>query len=532
MLWADLECQLRPGETYQNQAADTLCVPAAFHSGLQARDENRMHKLNRKRLPRLPVSFETPGYNLERVSHGIVHIGVGGFHRAHMACYTHDLMAVDAAALDWGIVGAGLRASDRPLIEALTSQDGLFTLTEHDNHAVRRAVIGSIVSVIDASGSTAALLDAIDDPRTRIVSMTVTESGYCLDPATRTLNLEHEAIRVDLAAPHAPRSLPGILVEAYRRRRQAGRTAFTALSCDNIQHNGNVLKAAVLALAGRSDPALAGWIEAYATFPNSMVDRITPVPTAAERDAFAAETGIADQAPLNAEGFRQWVIEDNFADGRPAWETVGAQFVNDVTPYEFMKLRLLNASHLAVAALGQLAGHTLIGEAIANPPIRRYMAALMDRETGPTLLPVPGIDLVRYKRMLIERFANPAIRDTTQRVNTDAPLNVLIDPIRDRLAANQPINLLALGLAAWLRRVRGIGDNGEQIAVVHPLADLLAERARQGGADPRPLLSIVPLFGTLGEDPRLIDAVGGWLRSIHAVGVAATLEKAAAADLF
>lgn len=491
-----------------------------------------MSKLNRLTLPALPASFEQPGFHVERVTHGIVHIGIGGFHRAHMARYTHDLMGRDEDALQWGITGVGLRASDRPLLNALLTQDGLYSLTEREGQTQRRALVASVLGGLDASQSTETLLALIEDERTKIVSMTVTEAGYCLNRATKQLDLHNELIIADLADPERPRSVPGILVEAYRRRRRTGGPAFTALSCDNIQHNGNVLKAAVRALAARQDKGLADWIEANAGFPNSMVDRITPVPTAADIAAFAAETGIEDQAALASELFRQWVIEDKFTAGRPAWEKAGVQFVEDVAPYELMKLRLLNGSHLAVAALGQMMGYVLIGEAIGDPLLHRYMSALMDRETGPTLMPVAGIDLAGYKQDLLGRFANPAIRDTTQRVNTDAPVNVLIDPIRDRLSKGQPIGLLALGLAAWLRRTRGTGEDGQPIHVVHPQAELLAQKAQEGESDPTPLLSIASIFGDIGHDRRLASAVGGWLASIYARGVRATVASAAADGLF
>ena len=491
-----------------------------------------MTKLSRSALPTLPAGYEPVAYDLAEVSPGIVHIGLGGFHRAHMARYTHDLMGLDAEARCWGIQGAGLRASDAPLLHALDEQDGLYTLVEREAETENRALIGSIVATIDASGSTEALLAAIDDPRTRIVSATVTENGYHLDRATRKLNLHSDDIVQDIAEPRTPRTLPGILVEAYRRRRDRGRPPFTALSCDNIQHNGNVLKAAVLKLARQQDGDLADWIDSNARFPNSMVDRITPVPTAEDIESHARDTGIDDRASLSAELFRQWVIEDDFVAGRPAWEKVGAQFVEDVTPYEFMKLRLLNASHLGVSALGQLSGYGLVSDAVGDDLIRRYMVALMDRELGPTLMPVPGIDLPAYKSRLVARFANRAIRDTTQRVNTDAPVNVLLDPLRDRLAADEPIDLLALGLAAWLRRACGTDEHGAAIEVVHPMAALLAEKAEAGGRDPAPLLSIETLFGDLGQDPRVLAAVGDWLGSIYEIGTRATIETAAARGLF
>jgi mannitol-1-phosphate/altronate dehydrogenase len=467
-------------------------------------------------------------YDRARATPGIVHIGLGGFHRAHMARYAHDLMTVDPESLGWGIAGAGLREADRPLLDALARQDGLYTLIERDTDGETTTMIGSILRVIDASASTAALLDAIDDPAIRIVSLTVTEHGYCLDRATKRLDMGHELIAHDLMRPHDPRSVIGVIVEALRRRREAGLPAFTALSCDNVQHNGDVLARAVLALARACEPALAVWIEREACFPNAMVDRITPVPKAEDTAVFYKRTGIEDAAPLMAETFRQWVIEDRFADGRPAWDKAGTQFVTDVTPYEKMKLRLLNASHLAVAALGQLAGFTGIAEAIGHPLIRHHMEALMERETGPTLDPVSGVDLPAYRRSLIARFANPAIPDTIERVNTDAALNYLLDPIRDRLAAGTELPLLALALAAWLRRVRGEDEAGRPVPVYHPLAAEMRARAIEGGPNPAPLLAMKALFGDLSDDGRLHTAVAPWLASLYDAGAIATLERAAA----
>ena len=490
-----------------------------------------MIRISREALQYLPAAIEKPSFDTGSLGRGIVHIGLGGFHRAHMARYTHDLMNEDAAALAWGIVGAGLRLSDKPLLEALAEQDNLYSLTEVEGRTKRRTTIGSLAAVIDASSSTDELLAAIADPRTRIVSMTVTENGYCLDAATKTLDLTHTTIVADLADPTHPQSLPGILVEGYERRRQAGLPAFTALSCDNIHANGNVLADAVDRFAIEREPRLAEWIRANATFPNSMVDRITPVPAEIDIRAFAAESGIDDRAALKAELFRQWVIEDRFVAARPAWERVGAQFVTDVAPYERMKLRLLNASHLAISAMGQLTGYELVSEAVDDPLIRRYMVALMERETGATLQPVPGIDLDTYKQALLARFANKAIKDTVQRVNTDAPVNVLVEPIRDLLAAGKPVDLLALALAAWLRRVAGDDEKGRPLEIVHPLRDLLKQRAMAGGPDPLPLLSINSIFGDLGDDRRFVSVVGSWLGSIYTRGMRETLSKAASDGL-
>ncbi len=483
--------------------------------------------LTRAALSRLPATVHAPGFDPARVAPGIVHLGLGGFSRAHLARYTHDLMALDAASLSFGIIGAGLLPGDRRMAESLTPQDSLYTLSERVGANETVTVIGSLAGCLFAGEDSSPLLTAIDDPAIRIVSLTVTENGYCLNRATKQLDPDHALIRADLAEPLRPHSAVGVIVEAYRRRRAAAAVPFTALSCDNIQHNGTVLRDAVLALARLRDPGLADWIAASASFPSTMVDRITPVTTPDDVAELERRHGLLDRWPVVCETFRQWVIEDRFVAGRPAWERVGAQFVDDVAPYEFMKLRLLNASHLAIAGLGRLAGAVTVDEAMALPSMTRFMAALMDRETGPTLLPVPGIDLVAYKAELIARFANTAIKDTVERVNTDAPLNVLVDPIRDRLRDDQPVSLLALALAAWLRRVRGEDEQGGAIDVRHPLAPQLREAAIAGGEDPTSLLGIAPLFGTLGQDQRLIQPVRRWLGLLYQRGSRATLAAAA-----
>lgn len=483
--------------------------------------------LNRAALHALPPSIEAPRFDPSLVKAGIVHLGLGGFHRAHMARYTHELMQTDRSALEWGILGAVLMPKDRRIVERLTPQDGLYTLIEREGAGERARIIASLAGVVDASASTKILLAALDDPAIRILSLTVTENGYCLDAATKRLDAEHPFVREDLKTPERPRSAIGVIVEMLRRRRAAGLPAPTLLTCDNIQHNGDVLRDAVLALASLRDDALANWIEREASFPSTMVDRITPVTQQADIENLAAHHGLVDRWPVVSETFSQWVIENRFAQGRPAWEMVGAQFVEDVAPYEFMKLRLLNGSHLVVSGLGELAGYVTIDESMADPRIRAVMTALMDRETGPTLPAIPGIDIAAYKQTLIDRFANPAIRDTVQRVNTDAPLNVLLDPIRDRLASGDGITFLALGLAAWLRRVRGVDETGAPLVVAHPLADILREKALEGDADPRPLLSISRLFGELKDNPQAERSIAYWLKRLYHDGIQATLDEAA-----
>lgn len=483
-------------------------------------------RLSRSTIHELEPGIHRPRYDPATMTPGIVHLGLGGFHRAHMARYTHDLMNLFATASEWGIIGAGLLPADREMQAALAPQDGLYTLVERDGAEQMTTVIGAIREVILAGDDPTSLLDAIDRPGIRIVSLTVTENGYCLDRATKRLALDHPRIAADLEHPRSPHSAVGIIVEAYRRRRSAGRRPFTALSCDNIQHNGNVLRRATLDYAAALDIDLAVWIERSASFPNTMVDRITPATTADDIADLATRHGVSDRWPVISESFRQWVIEDDFVDGRPAWEHVGAYFTADVAPYEFMKLRLLNASHLAVAGLGRLMGCEFVHETMQDARLRAYMVALMERETVPTLMPVPDVDLARYQATLVERFGNTAIRDTVERVNTDAPLNVLLDPIRDRIERGDGVDLLSLALAAWLRRVRGTDEQGRRIDVRHPLAAELRERALAGGPDPRPLFQLRTLFGDLIEQKELVQAVGGWLSSLYAAGSSETLERA------
>ncbi len=483
-------------------------------------------QLSRAGLDRLPPAVRRPAYDPAEVRPGIVHLGFGGFHRAHMARYTHDLMEIQPDACSWGIIGVGLLPVDQRVRDALESQDGLYTLVERQGEDETAIVIGAVHDVLFAGDRSEPVLAAIDDPAIRIVSLTVTENGYCLNPATKTLALEHAAIAHDLEHPERPQSAVGIVVEAYRRRMVAHRPAFTALSCDNIQHNGVVLRDAVLTMARQRDPKLADWIAAEASFPSTMVDRITPVTTAAQTEDFTERFGVADRWPVFSERFRQWVVEDSFIAGRPEWEKVGVQFVSDVAPYEFMKLRLLNASHLAIAGLGRLCGYVHIDETIRDPALKSYMRALMDQETGPTLPPVPGVDLEAYKAALLDRFGNVRIKDTVDRVNADAPINLLIDPIRDRLQAGASVDLLALALAAWMRRASGEDEAGQPISVVHPLVDMLRERARAGRSDPRPLLALTQIFGDLCENERFVAVLEGWLGRLYNLGVRATLAEA------
>jgi mannitol 2-dehydrogenase len=481
--------------------------------------------LNRANLPLLPAAVERPKYPLDSVTPGIVHLGLGAFHRAHMARYTHDLMQADPRARRWGIVGAGLMPTDRATCEGLTAQDNLYTLVERQADREAATVIGSICGVEFAADSAAALLRRLDDPNIAIVSLTVTERGYCLNSATKELDPQHPAILSDLENPRAPRSAIGILTEALRRRRASGAGSFTALSCDNITSNGAVLKRAVLALAAMRNRTLADWIQGEVTFPNTMVDRITPITTADNISELQSACGIVDRTPVFCEVFRQWVVEEHFAAGRPGWENVGAQFVPDVLPYELMKLRLLNASHLALAAPAQLAGYRFVAESMQVPLFTAFLKELMDRELQPTLPPVPGIDLEAYKANLFERFANPRIKDTLQRINTDAPLSLLVEPLTDRLTKQQPCRLLTFALAAWIARLWGHDDQRRPVVHQHPQADLLRKLATQNGTDPLPLLSARSFFGNLVDHERFVQHLHRCLQALAARGTLASLTR-------
>ncbi|WP_269514792.1 mannitol dehydrogenase family protein [Brevundimonas subvibrioides] len=463
-------------------------------------------RLSRATLDRLPRDIAGLTYDPRAITPGIVHIGPGAFHRAHMARYVHALMN-RGQAMDWGIVGVGLMPGDARVCEALGPQDGLYTLIERDDDRASAQVVGSITDIL-GPGAVDRVLDRIQAPGVRIVSLTVSETGYCLDAETRRLDFSHPAIVADLATPRAPTSPIGILVEACRRRRDAGRPAFTALSCDNLPGNGRLLRNAVLALAGRIDAGLAEWIGTHARFPGTMVDRITPVTRPADVAAFEAAYGIADRWPIFCEPFTQWVIEDDFADGRPDWEAVGVQFTADVEPFEQMKLRLLNASHLALASVGWLAGHRMVAEAMRDPRLERYIRALMRRETAPTLPAALPVDLQAYQDRLVKRFSNRTLEDTLERINTDASLNLLLDPIRDRLEQGRPFNRLAIAVAAWIRRLATIGDGA--LVLRHPLADDLRARARSRAPDPGPVLAMTDIFGSLSGNPVFVAAVRRW----------------------
>jgi mannitol 2-dehydrogenase len=366
-----------------------------------------MQKLNASTLHQLDPVVAVPAYDRSKVGVGIVHFGVGGFHRAHQAMYVDQLMN-DGKALDWGICGVGVMPADQRMKTVMDAQNGLYTLViKHPDGSYKPRVIGSIIEYLYAPDDVKAVLEKMASPEVRIVSLTVTEGGYNFHHVTGAFNFDNPDVKHDLVEGAAPKTSFGLVTEALARRKSRGIAPFTVMSCDNIQGNGDVAKATFTAYARRKNAELGEWIAEHVKFPNSMVDRITPVTTDADRDEVRQRFGIDDAWPVVCEPFTQWVLEDHFNDGRPAFEDVGVQIVDEVMPYELMKLRLLNASHQALTYFGYLAGYRYAHEVCQDPLFVEFLLGYMVEEGSPTLSPLPGVDLDLYRRTLIERFANP-----------------------------------------------------------------------------------------------------------------------------
>ena len=485
-------------------------------------------RLSSATLDRLPGGVARPGYDRTALATGIVHLGIGAFHRAHMAAYTDAVLA--AGDHRWGILGASLRSPDTR--DALAPQDGLYTLAVRDAAGERLEVVGSVVRLLVAPEDPEALLAVMSAPETRIVSLTVTEKGYCHAPATGTLDERHPDVVHDLAHPEAPRSAPGFVVEALRRRRAAGLPFFTALCCDNLPHNGATLRRVLVRFAELRDPDLGRALAEGLRCPSTMVDRIVPATTDRDRAGIAAALGAEDAWPIATEPFTQWVIEDDFALDRPAWDRAGATFVRDVAPFELAKLRMLNGSHSTLAYLGYLAGHETVADTMAAPGFAALVRGLMLEEAAPTLPPVPGLDLAAYADSLVERFRNPALRHRTWQIAMDGTQKLpqrLLGTLRDRLAAGASIDRLALGVAAWMRYATGRDERGEAIDLRDPLADELRRRTA-GLEDARAiadsLLGLDAVFGRdLPTDRRFTEAVTAALSSLLREGAAATVAR-------
>ncbi|WP_425297494.1 mannitol dehydrogenase family protein [Nocardia abscessus] len=472
----------------------------------------------------------TPGYDRSRISPGIVHFGVGGFHRAHQAMYV-DRLLEHGLGDEWGICGVGVLPGDRRMRDALRAQDGLYTLsTVAPDGTWTTRTIGSLVEYRYAPDDPEAVVAKLADPATRIVSLTITEGGYHIAPATGEFDADDPAIRADLAGDAPPATVFGLVVEALSRRRSCGIAPFTVLSCDNIEGNGNVARRMFGAFAALRDAGLGSWVAEQVCFPNSMVDRITPVTPPGATAEIERRYGLTDRWPVVTEPFAQWVLEDSFGLGRPPFEQVGVQLVDDVTPYELMKLRLLNASHQALCYFGYLSGYRLVHDAAQDPAFRRFLLRYMDLEATPTLRAVSGVDLDAYKRTLLDRFANPAIGDTIARLCAESSDRIpkwLLPVVRAQLAVGGEIDCAAAVVASWARYAEGVDERGEPIEIVDRLRDRLVPLARRQREQPTAFLGERSLFGDLIEHPRFVSAYLAALDSLRTRGARATVENLA-----
>ncbi len=485
-----------------------------------------MQRLKNDDLPRLPANIGRPGYDRSRVTVGIVHIGVGSFHRAHQAVYLDDLMN-RGEAMEWGICGVGLLPGDARMRDALHAQDGLYTLVvKHPSGEHTARVVGSMIDYRFLPDDPEAVLEIMAAPATRIVSLTVTEGGYNFHHVTGAFDFAHPGVVHDLEPGAVPVSVFGVVVEALRRRRARGIPPFTVMSCDNVQSNGDMARRSFAAFAHRKDADLGDWIAEHVAFPNAMVDRITPVTSESDKAQLAERFGIADAWPVVCEPFTQWVVEDHFPQGRPPLEHVGVQMVADVVPYELMKLRLLNAGHQGLGYFGVLAGYRFAHEAMADPLFPRFLLAYMNEEARPTLRPLPGVDLDAYCRTLMERFGNPEVRDTLARLcaeTSDRIPKFLLPVVRESLAAGGPVRLSAAIVASWARYAEGTDEAGQPIEVVDPLKRTLMEAAARNRANPLAFLENRAVFGDLIDEPRFTQPYVAALASLHERGALATL---------
>ncbi|RMM53662.1 hypothetical protein ALQ77_04128 [Pseudomonas corrugata] len=488
-----------------------------------------MMKLNRQNLHNLKPEVALPAYSLGDIRQGIAHIGVGGFHRAHQAYYTNALMNT-GTDLDWGICGVGLRAEDRRARDDLASQDYLFTLYElGDNDDTEVRVIGAINDMLLAEDGAQVLIDKLAEPQIRIVSLTITEGGYCIDDSNGEFMAHLPQIQHDLAHPDAPTTVFGFLCAALARRRAAGTPAFTLMSCDNLPHNGAVARKALLAFATLHNAELAQWIDHNVGFPNAMVDRITPMTSAAHRLQLHDEHGIDDAWPVVCEPFVQWVLEDRFVNGRPAWEKVGVQFTDDVSPYEEMKIKLLNGSHLALTYLGFLKGYRFVHETMNDPLFVRYIRAYMDLDVTPQLAPVPGIDLSDYKNTLVERFSNQAIADQLERVCSDGSSKFpkfTVPTINRLIADGGETRRAALVVAAWAVYLKGVDENGVNYTIPDPRAEFCQALVADDALVTQRMLEVEEIFGTaIPHSAEFVAAFEWCCNSLREHGVTRTLER-------
>ena len=476
-------------------------------------------------LPEISQRASVPRYQRGSLTGGIVHFGVGNFHRAHQAVYLDDLFNLGLDH-DFALIGAGVRANDEDMRRKLLGQDYLTTVVEQEADRTSARVTAAMVDFLPV-GDLELIGEALANPQVRIVSLTVTEGGYYIDPASQQFDAGHPDIVADSNSTDAPKTVFGLILLGLRLRRARGIQPFTVMSCDNIPGNGHVTQNAVAGLAELIDPALADWVRTSVAFPNGMVDRITPATGQRERDALEADFGIVDAWPVFCEEFKQWVLEDHFPAGRPALEKVGVQFVPDVAPYEHMKIRILNGGHATIAYPAGLLDIHFVHEAMEHPLVRAFLAKVEREEIIPVVPPVPDTDLGAYYELIERRFSNPKIGDTIQRLCLDGSNRqpkFVLPSAADRLAAGQSVTGLALVSALWARYCYGESDSGRMIPPNDPNWDRLTTLAKAAKTDPKAWLSMGDIFGPLASNPSYVAAFTTALTSLWSRGTAATLK--------
>ncbi|WP_372773876.1 mannitol dehydrogenase family protein [Mangrovibacterium sp.] len=465
--------------------------------------------LNQENLSKLPANVKVPSYNRDQVKTSIVHIGVGNFHRSHEAYYTNELME-RYGVLDCGICGIGLLDYDRRIYNILKDQDGLYTLVIKElDGSLNARVIGSIVEFIFAPENPIAVIEKMANPDIKIISLTITEGGYNLNEGTGEFDFSNPVIVEDMKNPMSPKTVFGYLAQALKLRMQRGTGGCTIQSCDNIQGNGDVAKKSLLNYVEKAEPELMGWIEENVSFPNAMVDRITPVTVATDIANLQEEFLLDDQWPVVCEPFIQWVIEDDFKAGRPAWEKVGAQFVENVVPFENMKLRLLNAGHSVLGMLGALHGYKTIDEAARDEDFKTFLRAFMDAEASATLGNLGDIDLEKYKDSLIARFQNIYIKDLISRIclESSAKFPIFVLPtIKAQLKTGGSFARAAFVVAAWCRYNDGQDENGNTYPIEDAMSNELIRAAALSHQNPVRFLEIEQIFGDLAKNKTFVDA--------------------------
>ena len=480
-------------------------------------------KLSNDTLSDLPKSVSVPTYDRSQLTPGIVHIGLGNFHRAHQAWYLHRLMQ-QGLAHDWAIIGAGVRADDAKMRDRLLAQDCLTTLIELDPDGVGAEIIGPMIDFVPVEPGNGALIAAMSDPAIRIVSLTVTEGGYFRD-AAGALATDHPDIVHDAQNPATPRTAFGAMIAAYKARRDAGVGPFTGQCCDNLRGNGAILRQTVVGLARLSDPDLADWIDRNATFPDAMVDCIVPATSTAELE-IAKSLGIDDAAPVTHENFRQWVIEDAFCAGRPPWEQAGATLTDDVHPYENMKIRVLNAGHQVLANVAEIVGIATIADCMGDPQVAAFFRKVQTEAILPYVDAVEGMSPPQYLTLIERRFSNPKIRDTTRRVAFDGSSRhpgFILPILRDALAAGGDIEGLALAEAFWARMCAGQREDGSTIEANDPYWADLGAAANRAKTDATAWLDQTQFYGDLAANARFGAAFSKWLAYIWSHGSRAAL---------